>query len=210
MSKKIINEDGTEEEVFTAAEMKAKDDLIAAEQEKTKNLSEEIKTAQAKIAEQAGQLSGQRNRFEGEIKKLSDMTEAERAKLSDAEFRAMKASEDLDNLQKSIRTKERDVILNKLIGDDKNLRDAALKHYDLLGSLPEATAEEMARRVAYAVNNARVDLNVAGGPNPLTSALQVAGVPPQFEKPEGKSFAETKQGEALAQTLGLAPKEEPK
>lgn len=204
MSKKILDEDGNEEEVFTADEFKEASQKAADLTTEREKLANDIKERDAKIAEQAGQLTGQR----GVIKKYSEMGESDKAKLSAVERQLLEKDELLENERKGARTLKRTSIFDKVVGSDDKLKEAAQRHYDLLGTLPESTDEDIARRAAYAVNNARMDLGISEGPNALNVALGAVGIAPTIKaKDEGKSYADSQQGQQLSSALFGAPKE---
>jgi Skp family chaperone for outer membrane proteins len=154
---KAFDENGEEIEVYS------KDEVTPILTEKEK-LAAEIAAKEEKIQEQGRNLTGLRQKYEVETKRLADMSEEDKAKLSEAQISLMKRTEELEDAKRREHDSKRNRILEEMSQGDEKLRKEIDKHYGLI-NLPEETEEEIMQRARYARQNASLDLGlVSEGP----------------------------------------------
>jgi len=207
MSQKIEQADGTEVEVFTAAEVTAQ---IAAEVAKKEtefgtvrtDLEGKLTEAQKAAADRAQQFGEFRKLNEQQLEKLTvaERTIYENTLLLQAE-REKNAGADKTAYDAAV-----DATIRAKIGNDPKLFDKAKAMYGLI-NLEDVTPAQMQQRVAAAVGAL-----VQTEPDLLASlGVSSSGtyMPPVQKAAGEESFADTERGRAGAAELGIiieAPK----
>ena len=201
MPKEIENEDGTKETVYGEDEVR---DLKAGHDA---NLAkkEELAAAKKELEENKKELAKLQNK-DFNFKKLRDMNEEERAKLTEAEKSLMAKSEELEENQNKFTTQLVDSYKNEAIavhvGDDSEMKKKVLANYDrIVGSA--VTKEEVYARMRDAFNMVG---SGAGAPNPLATNHSIGGgfAPIPGGSKGGKLSPEEKD---LGKKLGLTDEE---
>ena len=161
-------------------------------QDNIKNKDEEISSVREKLAK----LENKDYNF----KKLRDMTKEEMEKLSGKEVELLKRQEKLEEEQKNFTDKVvnsyKDDALAVLAGNDKDLREKILFHYDRIKD-DAVSKEEIQNKIkeAYLLASER-----AKAINPLSAAMSYRGSPPNVKK--GKEPVSEDQKD-LARKLGI-------
>lgn len=196
MSQKIIQDDGTEIEVFTAEEVQAQ--IAEKETEFGKTKAE----MEADLAETKKAL----NERSGEFKQFRRLTDDAVAKLSIAEktlYDNQLLMEELRAKQiesdKVIKESQLDSVIRARAGGDENLFKKIKDVYSVI-AIDAQTPEQINNKINMA-------LGAIGTTEPdlLASIGSFSGgsFKPAEEKTEEKSFADTDKGKALADTIGL-------
>ena len=185
MPEKLILQDGTEMEVPTAEELEQQD--------------KEKEELRQKLNETTVELSKLQNK-DYNFKKLRDMTEAEREKLTETEQALKQKQEELEEGQKQFATTLIDSFKNEalavLVGDDKTLKERVMKNYDrIVGSA--VSKEEVNQRMREAFNMLGIKQPVINPINQAFGASSGAGI----AKTTGKLSPEQVD---LASKLGLS------
>jgi len=200
MPKEITNEEGVVETFYTPEEVEAMKADSAKEVEEANNkFSEEKKTLEEK-------LKGFENK-DFNFKKLRDMNEDEKAKLSETELSLKREQEKLAENQeiftKSLTDSHKNEALAVLCGNDKDLKDKVLLNYNkIIGS--ELTKEEVFARARDAFNmlgTGTADIN------PLSSLNNMTGSAPQASQAldmNAPDYASNKVDPDLARGLGIS------
>ena len=170
----------------------AKADAVKAKAE-----TEQIKVEKEKVD---NELKGLRSK-EYNFKKLRDMTEAEKEKLTDKELELQKRQEALEDQQaqhsKAIKDDWRNSAIDRYSRGDKDKAEKireALK--DLAGEETDRLSIET--RVSKAARLIKEDKEID---HVGTAFNSMSGEPP--EKPEEKDFADTEEGQAKARSMGF-------
>lgn len=163
-----------------------------------------IKDEKDALASEAAAIKERLSKLEAKdmnFRKLEQMTEEEKAKLSDKEKELMLRQEALETQQKEFTSKQiessKNHVLTMLVGDDEETRAKVLKNYDRIKD--EATSlEEISIKMNEAYSMTIGTQNIA---NPLSVAMGFNGG--QAPKKESTRFADTERGKAIAKELGL-------
>ena len=123
------------------------------------------------------------------FRKLQDMTEEERKKLSVTELELKKQQEKLEEEQQNFRNtvvaELKDDVLYSLVGDDKALRDKILYNFDRIKGSEQVTK----RSELVAMMREARDMLGGASKNPLTAAINYDGGPtPQKGATMGDDF----------------------
>lgn len=190
---KILNEDGNEIEVYTAEDMKAKEDEFG------KTLTQkETELAEARTA---------LNERTGEFKQFRKLNDEAVAKLSVAErtiyengLALQKVNEERADSEKKTREGLIDTAIHAKAGTDEKLFLKMKDMYSIMGI--EATTPAEIERKTLAV------LGAIGATEPdlIASVNGFSGgsyTPPRVNNSDDKSFADTDRGRAIANELGL-------
>lgn len=189
-------------------------DNARLKEENTK-LSTEKSTLEATVAEKDGIIEKKNQDIVGarrKYKKLDELTEEEKAAMSEDDIEKKKdqdllfENQEADRLQREAdRTKEiterRNNAVRKFVGDDAALQAKVLANFDKIKDSDAAyTDTEIATFMGTAFNMLGEER-----PNPVRDVNnQGGGVAPVIGSPDnGTGFAETEGGRGLAATMGL-------
>lgn len=174
-----------------------------------KKLEKSVKEKDELIDQKNRDLVGQRR----EYKKLSELSEAEKAAMSEKEIELQKRQEEVDNRleemkkqQEELHQKEvearKSAAVRKLVGEDAELQKKVLENFGRLKDVDAAsTEEEITAHMTTAFNMLGEER-----PDPVRSAVSGSGDNPAA--PSGTQFAETTAGKEVASALGLSYSEE--
>lgn len=176
----------------------------------------EIAALRAQLAEKDGiiaqknqDLIGMRKQYEGKFRSLSEMTEEEKAKLSDAELELKRQTEalqlqqeEMQREQAQFRQQQRESHVNeairRLVGNDEKAAEKIKFNLDRIKGADEAvTAEDVSKYV-----NDAFFLLGDERPDPVRAAANFGG----GDAPgagDTKGFAETPAGQELGNLLNL-------
>lgn len=159
---------------------------------------EEIKTLQSQLEETKTKLSKLENK-DFNFRKLEQMTEEEKGKLTATELSLKQQAEELENRQKSFQENfVKDVkndLLTSMVGDDKDLREKIELNYNRIKDADKAQSRDEINallRDAYAMSvgtkfrNPVVSANNASG-NPVVKSEKASGDFVDFAKKFGLS-----------------------
>jgi hypothetical protein len=183
-------------------------------------MEEELKKAQALVAElqktvaekdaviaQKNQdLVGQRKQY----KKLSDMTQEEKDALSQKEIELQERQEVLDEQLRTFEAKQtellqkevgsrKDAALKRLVGDNKEFAEKIRSNFDKIKDSDKAITDDEVSALMGTAFNMLGDER----PSPVAEALSADGSAPSAYRTG--NFADTPEGQGLANQLGLAP-----
>lgn len=154
------------------------------------------------LQEKEAELEKLRNK-DLNFKKLREMTEEEKAKLSATEL-ALKAEQDRfreeqQSFYSGFVSDIKDDLLETIAGDDEDLRKSILANYDRIKDSDTARSR---KEISAIMHEAAKLAGVTSGSkvSPLVRAANYSGRP--IKAPE-KSFSETEEGRSLAKELGL-------
>lgn len=188
----------------------ANGDLITDAKEKFV-LKEEAEKVRAELEDAKKRLAGledkDRNFKNLRTKKLSELADEEREKLSVKEVelfqrqeaveeQTRKVSEEQEKFTKRMQEEYRDDAIAALVGEDEETRKKVLFHYDRLRDEAE-TKEDIRKKVRDAVRLTRDE----GESSPLFRHAPNLGS--ESPRASHKGFAETERGKAFAKSLGL-------
>lgn len=207
MTLKMTNEAGEEIEVYTADEVQTRESAAATAKEaeykpQIEKLNGELTDAQKRAAERAGEFA-----------QFRELSKEQVAKLGEAERTIYENGVALENERKKNSTLETDRItrevnatIAKKVGNDAKVVEKVRSMYEMI-NLNAVTPEEIEIRVNAAIG--------AIGTTAPDIAAQINGfsggsfAPPTVKKEGEQSYADTEQGKAAANALGLvleAPK----
>lgn len=206
MTIKVPNPDGEGEiEVYTPEE------ITAISQERDTALAEKQKADEALQS-----LQRHHDDQAGNFKRYKDMSEEEKGKLTDAQVNAMRAAEAAEDraakaeaavneFRKAESDREKNAILEKYSGGDKELRGKLEEKFDSISGL-----EDMDERARAAAAILGINVGYQGGFNPLTQAFN--GQPPSApkEKGEKEEFLKSDRAQAAIEAAGGLPTSEDK
>lgn len=142
-------ETGEDETFFTQDDMNAKEAERANLEKEKGTLSEELAKKEQVLREKSQNID--------QLRKLKDMSEDEKAQMTQSELENRKMIENLqdtlektqqqltDKEQKEI-SRERDILIGALVGDDEKLKTAFLEEYKLV-NIEEKDADSVRLRV---------------------------------------------------------------
>lgn len=147
---------------------------------------EEVKSLQQQLEETNEKLSKLENK-DFNFRRLEEMTEAEKEKLSAAELALKKQQEELEEKQRSFETTFvtdiKNDLLNDMAGDDEELRKKIEANYNRLSDSANAKSRDQIRALlndAYAMSAGKVFVN------PVLNANNTSGSSPiKGSKPSG-------------------------
>lgn len=179
-------------EVYTATEVQERETAARATVEgeykpKLEEATTKLTEAQKRASDRAGEFSN-----------LRTLTEEQKAKLSDVERALVEANESRAKESEQRHEAEVNSAIRARIGTNDKAFEKAKEMWGLV-SLAEGTPEQIEQKVLAvigAVGTTQPDL-LAG-----ISGLSGSFVPPA-PKEDGKTFAETERGKAIANDLGL-------
>lgn len=188
MPEKVFTEDGQEKEVPTAEEL---EELQQSKEEKDK-IEEEKKSIEEKFESTKEELSKLQNK-DFNFKKLRDMNEEEKAKLTEAEKKMKEQQDKLDEQYEQLEKQQqqftgqiidsyKNEALMALVGDDEDTKKQVLQNYDRIKD-EAVTKDQVYQKVREAYN---MTGNSAPQFNPFqfaNSGLQ--GTPPKGESKKG-------------------------
>jgi len=193
MPEKITLADGTEKEVLTDEEKKE----LVSRSETRKEQREEFKL---KLKDTEDKLSKLENK-DFNFKKLRDMKEDEKAKLTATELQLKKQQETIEENQEKFQDTIIDSYKNEALaviaGNDKELRKKVLYNYDrIIGET--ITKEQINSKMREAANMLGSNAPII---NPINSAMSQSGYPPVASKGDKKVDG------GLAKNLGITQEE---
>lgn len=170
-------------------------DEVKAIQDKAEAAARELEDAKSKLSKLESK--------EFNFKKLRDLTEEERKKLSTKEIELMQRQEDLENKTKgfveSQITAFKDEALATLAGDNEELRKKTLFHFDRIKD--EATnRDDIRRKMRDAYRLAQSDLSTSA--DPFAAAVGYSGGQAPTAKASTGEFNSDQKD--LARKLGLS------
>lgn len=174
MPEEITLVDGTKREVPTEDEAKAAASRSETRKVQREDAKKSLGSSQKELEETKKELKKLSNK-DFNFKKLRDMNDDEKAKLSATELELKKKQEELEESQagftKKLTEEYKNEALAVLVGDDKKQRDKVLHNYSRIKGA-EDTKEEVSRKMREAYNM----LGVAGNaPNPIYQAAGYQG-----------------------------------
>ena len=182
MPETIKLEDGTEREVPTEEEMVEASNRSTARKEQREEVKSELELTQEKLKK----LENKEYNF----KKLRDMTDIEKEKLSVTEIELKRKQEELEENQKSFTETLTGSFQNEalavLVGDDKETRKKVLYNFKRISGA-DGNKEEVFAKMRDAFNMLG---SKASGPNPLHSAASYQGAAPGVSKKTEKVDAD--------------------
>lgn len=168
--------------------------------DEAKALKEELEAKAQELKEKSERLQGLESK-DMNFRRLEQMTEAEKSKLTEKETELMKRQEALEDQQRSFENKQiesiKEYAIKNLVGEDAELREKILEKYKSIAGEAK-TPEEISERVADAFAMARRKNESI---NPLAAVM---GVPGSAPKQKSGNFADTDAGKALAKELGMS------
>jgi len=200
-------EDSTK--ISTQAQADAKKALA-----ETKKLADQIVEKDKIIEQKNNDIVGARKQY----KKLSEMTEKERADLDEKEIAQIQRAEAIEARQKELddrqakfekdqgelkqkeRTSRLDAQIKRVVGNDPKLIERVKENIE---SLKDADKAYLPEEISAIVDKAA---NMLGSdrPNPIRQAINGSGDGSTIaDTKEGEGFAATEQGKSLADAFGL-------
>lgn len=188
MSKKIINDVGEEEEVYTPEEVAA----FTAERDAAKREAEEAREHLKKKTDEFVQAK------QG-FKKFEEYTEEEKAKMTAREQEYMQRLEKQEETVRQERETAKEAFFSAAAkGDEKVL--AKMKEKYALVQMPEGTTEEIRTRINAVLPWAYADLGIVERATPIENTIISGGDVPR-SKDSGKRFADTAEGKDKAKAI---------
>lgn len=167
--------------------------------DEAKALQDKFDTASKDLEDTKTRLAGLESK-DMNFRRLEQMTETEKGKLSDKEKELMQRQEALEDQQKSFENKQtesyREYAFRTIVGTDKDLREAVEEKYKIIAG-DAKTPEEIAERVQDALAMARRKHESI---NPIASIMGAGGTGPVRKD---TNFADTARGKDLAAALGM-------
>lgn len=184
---KFIDAEGNEVEAFTQAELEAKIDETKKALEG--EYAPKLESVQKDLDDTKVALSKLQNK-DFNFRKLEELNDEERKKLSAQELELMQRQEKLEKEQEDFRKQSEEAIVKrkvetetklfkKYIGNDKELGEKVKFHYDRLTDKAE-TEDEIEKKLQDALRLARPELKV----DPLTAAITSSGSYPSNAQKE--------------------------
>ena len=181
--------------------------------EDSKGREDKLKALETDKAELARQLdvakkdaAGARHKY----KKLSEMTETEKELLTEKEREIMARQEDVEKQQEELRVQREEdrkkevasrksTMAKEIAGDDKDLYEKIILHYDSFKDSEKASTPE---EIATIMTKAAPLAGVTSVPDAVSQAAFTPGMH-KDSKAGPTSFAETEDGKGLASKLNL-------
>lgn len=191
----------------------SKEKIAALEKENTEfkdsntKLDGDLKAKDATIEDMKRHNAEQAQNF----KKLRDMTVEEKAKYNEKEIEIMKRQEEIEEKaakfkeEQDVFTKKQREAMIESLATKKAAGDADLKEKIKvnLGKLKDSELAVTEQDLSAHIDSAFNMLGISNAPDPLNEAHNFTGKTGEY-KPEN-SFAETAEGKAALQAMGLAP-----
>lgn len=194
---KYVNDEGEEVEAFTA-------DEITAERTARETAVADAAEARQALANKTNDIVAMKNGF----KKLADMNDEEKAKLSEEQRVTMQRLEAVEGQRQRDLQEAKEVMFKSLAGNDQKVLDKLKEKYDLV-QMPESSLEEIRTRINSVQPWAFAELGMVNN-HPVAPVIPGAGGAPVFSSPDGARFADSEKGEQLGNALfgdALTPKE---
>lgn len=180
-----MNDDGNEIDVYTADELAA--EKIARE------------TAEGRVTTLTDDLVKMKTSHKGEIKKLADMSEEEKAKLTIEQQQNMARIEQLEGSRAADLAAAKERMLQAAAkGDPKTLEKLREKY--AVVQMPDSNVEEIAARINSVATWAYAELGITNN-EPVAPTLPGGGENPSFRSNDDKPFSESEGGKKLETDL---------
>jgi len=192
MPQSYINDVGETVEAYSAEEVAA----INAEK-----AAAEAAAAEAKehLAKKTDEFVRAKQGLTGEIKKLADMSEEEKAKMSASEQELRGRLEQQEEVTKRERDAAKEAMFIAVAGSNADLL-AKLKEKYALVTLPEGTTEEIRTRINSVAPWAFSELGIVERrPVPIEAAILGGGEAPRSREDGETRFADTEKGKAATE-----------
>lgn len=188
MSFKHINDEGEEIEVYTA-------DELNAERTARETLEKDLLSAKEALAQKTNDVVNMRHGY----KKLEDMNEEEKAKLSEEQRQTIQRLETVEAARQKDLEEGKEALFDRLAGNDPKVKEKLKEKYALV-QMPESSLSEIGARLQSVSSWAFAELGMVNN-RPVSPVLPGNGGSPVFQSPDGKRFAETQKGEELGNAL---------
>lgn len=185
---KYVNDEGEEVEAYTA-------DEITAERTARETAVADAQEARTALAAKTNDIVNMRQGF----KKLADMNDEEKAKLSEEQRITMQRLETVEAARQRDLEEGKEALFNSLAGNDEKVKEKLKEKYALV-QMPESSLEEIRARMNSVSTWAFAELGMVNN-QPVAPVLPGGGGAPVFTPPGGKGFADTQQGAQLGQAL---------
>lgn len=186
---KHINDDGTEVEAYSKEEL----DAVS---EKANALEKEKADLEVKFAEQNQNFYNLRNAN----KKLSEMTEEEKKKLSVVEQQLLQNQEEFANQRKKDLDASKEALFTSVAGNNPKMLEKLKEKYGLV-QMPEGSVEEIKAKLSQVVPWAKAELGITET-RPIETIILAPGQNPVITPmDEGKSFADTPEAKVAETAL---------
>lgn len=184
-----INDDGTEVELFTAEE---RDAQVAAEKARAE-------AAEDRVGVLTNDLVRMKQGHSSEIKRLSELSEEEKGKLSTEQQQTMQRLEAVEDARKKDLDAAKERLFASVAGNNPDILAKLREKYALV-QMPETTVEEVSARLNSVSSWAFAELGVTSH-RPVSAGLPGMGGSPTIKTEEGKSFADTEKGTEIAKQM---------
>ncbi len=182
---KHVNEDGSEVELYTPEELKAVEDAKVA--------------AETRVGALTNDLVNIKRGHQGEIKRLAELSEEEKGKLTEEQRQTMARLEKVeDDRKKDLENAKNRMFEAAAKGDAKTLEK--LKEKYALVQMPESNVEEIAARLNSVATWAYAELGIVNN-QPIAQVLPGGGEAPRTGEQGEKTFGETEQGKKVESAL---------
>lgn len=185
MPVKTLNEDGDEVEYYTA-------DELAAERSARE-------TAEARIGELTNDLVSIKRGHKEEVRRLAEMSEEEKGKLTNEQIQNMARIEQLEDNRKKDLESAKERMMSAIAKNDQKVLEKIKEKYALV-QMPESTVEEIASRLNSVATWAYSELGMTVN-NPIAPVLPGGGNPPIITNVDDKPFSDTEKGKEVASAL---------
>lgn len=194
MPVKFLNDDGVEQEAFTSEE-------LTAERTRAETAEAAVKEAQDALKQKTDDLVKMKRGHEGEIKKLVDMSEEEKGKLTADQIQSMQRIEALEGSAKGDREAAKEAMFAAAAKGDVKVLEKLKEKYGMV-TMPEGTVTEITARINSIIPWAYSEMGIVERqPMPLESVIVGGGDAPRQRKEGGTRFADTTQGKAIADEI---------
>lgn len=197
--KKIINDAGEEEEVYTPDEVAA----FTAERDAALKAAEEAKDHLKKKTDEFVQAK------QG-FKKFEEYTEEEKAKMTAREQEYIQRLEQQEETSKKERETAKEAFFTAAAKGDEKVLEKVKEKYAMV-QMPEGTTEEIRTRINAVLPWAYAELGIVERATPIENTIIAGGDVPRPKGDFGKRFADTAEGQEKAKAIfGAALPEEKK
>lgn len=185
---KYVNDEGAEVEAYTA-------DEITAERNAKELAVKDANEARTALATKTNDIVSMRQGF----KRLADMNEEEKAKLSEEQRVTMQRLETVEAARQRDLEEGKEALFDKLSGNDPKVKEKLKEKYSLV-QMPEGSLSEISARLQSVSTWAFAELGMVNN-RPIAPVLPGGGGAPVFQAPGSTRFAETPQAKKLESEL---------
>jgi hypothetical protein len=183
-----VNDEGVEVEAYTA-------DEIAQERSAREAAIADAAEARQALKDKTQDVFNMRQGF----KKLEEMSEEEKAKLTEEQRVTMQRLETVEAARQRDLQEGKEALFDRLSGNDPKVKEKLKEKYALV-QMPETTLSEISARLQSVSTWAFAELGMVNNA-PVAPVLPGNGGAPIFQNKDGKRFADTPQGDALGNAL---------